>query len=279
MKKYLFFAVIILLAMPSGAIGASSGSKGTAIVEEQIKEGMMAVEEEGKGRLFFNAFYEYGWVHQGFKKGNWQQSTGRLAYSIDDMLTPYFAFNTYERFTKKDYAIDVGYDLTFGKEAWGNAELSVGADVDYLYRYRINIDYGHRLYKNLYWEIDSKYFNYKGNDVGITSPTLYYYFGNHYVSASYGLSLTHTRGAAQWGIFKGNYALTDNMNLWGGMATGQRLYDIYEIDASKQYGYIFFTGFTYKLVKQLNFNVGYSYSKERPNFQKHGINFGLNLKY
>ncbi|MDP3790221.1 MAG: YaiO family outer membrane beta-barrel protein [Candidatus Omnitrophota bacterium] len=279
MKKYLIFTIIMLLVAPSSAIAADAVTGGRGIVEEQIIEKRLPIAEEKKEKLFFNAFYEYGWVEQGFRKGNWQQSTGRIAYSLNDMMTSYTAFNVHERFHKKDYAIDTGYDFRFGNYAYANTEFSVGADVDYLYRYRLNIDYGHRLYKNLFWEVDSKYLNYRGNDVGLVSPSLVYYFGNHYVSASYGLSLTHTRGAAQWGIFRGNYALTDNLNLWGGMATGQRLYDIYEIDASKQYGYIFYTGLTYRIVKQLDFSAGYSYSKERPNFQKHGINFGLNLKY
>lgn len=269
----------MFFALSSNAAGAGAATGGTAIVEQQIKERKLIIEEEKKEKLFFNASYEYGWVHQGFKSGNWQESKGRLAYSVNDMLTPYTAFNTYERFHKKDYTIDAGYDLRFGDYAYGNTEFSVGADVDYIYRYKLNLDYGHRLYKGLFWEIDSKYLNYKGNDVGIVSPSLVYYFGDHYISASYGASLTHTRGAAQWGIFKGNFALTDAFRLWCGMATGQRLYDIYEIDASKQYGYIFYGGITYNIVKQLDFSAGYSYSKERPNFQKHGINFGLNFKF
>ncbi|MDD5679877.1 MAG: YaiO family outer membrane beta-barrel protein [Candidatus Omnitrophica bacterium] len=279
MKKYSIFIVILLCSTCANARAAGVGSTGRGIVEDQIRERTPLDDTAKKEKIFFNAYYEYGWVQQGFRKGNWQLSTGRFAYSINDMMTPYLAFNTYERFTKKDYTIDTGYDFRFDKTTYGNAELSVGADVDYMYRYRTNLSYGHKLYKNLCWEINGRYMNYKGNDVGLASPALIYYFGNHYVSAAYGVSLTHTRGAAQWGVFKGTFALNDDLHLSGGMAHGQRLYDIYEIDASKQLGYIFFAGLDYNLVKNLNARIGYSYSKERPNWQKHSMDFSLNLKF
>jgi opacity protein-like surface antigen len=107
---------------------------------------------------------------------------------------------------------------------------------------------------------------------------LIYYFGNNYIAAYYNLSHTQNRGKAQWGTLKGNFAVNDRLSFWIGQAIGERLYDIWILPASKQYGYIYFCGVDLRVTKSLNLQLGYSYSRERPDFLKRSLEFGLSFK-
>ena len=64
-----------------------------------------------------------------------------------------------------------------------------------------------------------------------------------------------------------------------GVAYGQRLYDIYGLDAHEEDGYILFTGVNLKLYKGIRFRAGYSYSFEKPKFIKRSVNLALSAAF
>jgi len=95
----------------------------------------------------------------------------------------------------------------------------------------------------------------------------------------YGTTLTESRGVAQFGTIKGNFALTERLYLLVGAAVGRRLYDIFELPADQQFGYIIFSGLSYNLSSWATVRAGYSYGTEKPDFIKRSINTSVTLKF
>jgi YaiO family outer membrane protein len=245
--------------------------------EREIKEvePRLAVTEK---KLYFDSYYEYGWVKQGSRKGAWKTLSSRLAYLHNNLQTPYLEITRYDRLKATDYTVDLGSYFKL-QDAYAQAEIGFGDEIDYVYRFQTTLECSHKLIKNLFWKLGARYLNYAANDVLISSPGLIYYFGGHYLSLDYGNSITESRGMAHWGDIKGNFAITKRLQIWMGTALGERLYDIYAIKASKQYGYIFFTGFNFKTSDNMDFRVGYSYSMEKPSFIKRDLNCAFYLKF
>ncbi|MFH1189089.1 MAG: hypothetical protein V1682_00165, partial [Candidatus Omnitrophota bacterium] len=94
-----------------------------------------------------------------------------------------------------------------------------------------------------------------------------------------GTTFVESRDTATFGTVKGSFAITEFLRLTGGVAFGERLYDIIEMDARDEYGYILFVGATVTVYKGISARVGYSYGTENPKFIKRGVNFGLALKF
>ena len=137
-----------------------------------------------------------------------------------------------------------------------------------------------KLIKDLFWQIGYNYRAYHtSGDVHNVYPGLIYYFGDNYISANYQASFIESRDTASLGIVKGNFAITEFLHYYAGIAFGQRPYDILGIQAYKETGYILFTGLNLNLYKGINCRVGYSYGTETPKFIKHGMNCGLTAKF
>ena len=271
MKRYLsFFAA--LWFMVSYAFASE-----TTVAEEQAKRPRLIPQEAGK--LSLSSYYDYGWVHLDSKTGKWGVSTTTLSYTMNDHLTPYLEISALDRFHQIDYTYNTGTYIKFKDLSSLRAEIGFGSDITYVYRFQTRLEYAHRLSGSLFWQTGYRYLNYADNDVFIGYPGLIYYFGDNYVTAFYNVSHTESRGNAQWGTVKGNFALNDRVSLWLGQAIGQRLYDIELLPASKQYGYIIFCGVDFKLTRALDLQLGYSYSMEKPDFIKRSLEFGLSSKF
>lgn len=158
-------------------------------------------------------------------------------------------------------------------------EADFGADVDFIYKNKLLIEYDHLLKKNLFLETRVVYLNYPQDDVYIFSPGLFYYFGNNYLNVSYNMSFKESYDMAQWGVIKGLFAFNEKLRVWIGSAIGERLYDVFPRKASQQYSYISFATFEYRITKDIGFNLGYSYSMEKPKFIKRSVNAAFSLKF
>ena len=249
------------------------------VAERELKGQKIPVSPE-KARIIISSDTDYGWVSLDSKVGVWKAIINRVSVSLPNGISPYVESVTQDRFGLKNYEINYGSYFNFKDNSYLRSEIGWGADIDYVYRFETTQEYGHRLYKNLYWQAGYRFLNYADNDVYIMNPGIFYYFGDHFVNLFYNISFTEGRGAAQWGTLKGNFSLFDNrLNFWVGTAVGERLYDIDPIKARKQFGYIAFIGANYNICKNLDVRLGYSYSSEDPDFMKRSLDFGCSLKF
>ena len=232
----------------------------------------------GAGKnILFDSSYEYSFVTLGARAVHWKLFTSRLMYMVRGQI-PYVEVTQHERDRVSDVTIAPGAYFQF-KNSSLHIENGFGIDADYIYRYQATVEYEHRLIQNLYWKIGSRYLHYKTGDVLLAYPGFIYYFGNHYITANYGFSLSEGRSDAHWGSGKINLALPYQINSFVGAAIGQRLFDIYPIEAAKQGGFILFTGIDYRIFENVKIRAGYSHSQEKPNFIKRSVDGGLAITF
>lgn len=230
-----------------------------------------------KDVTYFDSFYETSDIIQGNRTGHWSELTNQFGYT-HGRITGYFFVSELERFDNKDYTANLGYYFNF-KNSYLHLETAFAWQVDYIYKFQNIAEYGHKLIKDLYWQMGYSYRYYDTGDTHLVYPELIYYFGDSYMSATWGVSYIEDRDTAQFGSFRGNFAITNFLNFIAGVAVGQRLYDIYGLDAHEEFGYILFTGLNFKVYKGISARVGYSYSTEAPKFIKRSLNFGLSVKF
>lgn len=276
-KKFLIFGFAILLALPSCVLAAEQAE--TAKIITQITPAAIAkVEtEKQKGEIFIDNYYEHSKVHQGTRRGSWEETTNLAGYKYGN-LRSYFSVSQLRRFDDRNYTANFGAYYTM-PNSYCHFETGFGWDTSYIYRTQNLAEYAHRLYKGLYWQLGYNYRTYGSGNSQLIYPGLYYYFGNSYLALEYGRSMIDGRGGGNMGSLKSNIAINNRLNWWSGAAYGQRLYDIYELPASEQYGCIIFSGFTYKVTENISLRAGYTYGKEKPKFFKRGYMLDLALKF
>lgn len=234
-------------------------------------------EEPAKDQWFVDCYYEPSSVFQGSRKGRWSELTNLFGY-IHKNMRGYFLVSQYERFDNRDFTANFGSYLNF-KDSYVHMETGFGWQVDYMYKFKALAEYGHKLYKTLYWQLGYEYRGYGTDDTHMIYPALLYYFGDSYMSAGYGASCMEGHDTASFGTIKGNFAITNFLDCWGGVSFGERLYDILGLDAHEESGYILFGGTTVKLYKGISCRFGYSYGQEAPKFIKHSLIFDLTVKF
>jgi YaiO family outer membrane protein len=254
----------------------------TEIIKEVQKKEPPRFREAGKEKIYAHSLYEYSWIKQGPRKGNWRIFSNRVAYLKDNLQVLYVDSTGYERFGVKDSTLEFGTYLKL-QNGYLHGEFGFDCDhVDYMYKFKGLIELEQRVVNNWFVNLGTRYLHYTSDvsgDVYIFSPALVYYFGNNYVTAGYGISDTQYRDSAQFGTAKAGFALNERVNLWLGAAFGNRLFDIVPLKSNKQYGSIFFGGADIAVTKNITFRIGGSYSKERPSFIKRSIDFGAKVKF
>jgi len=254
----------------------------TEIMEDVQKKEPPRFAEETKEKIYAHSLYEYSWIKQGSRKGNWRIFSNRVAYLKDNLQVFYIDSTDYARFGVKDNTLEFGSYLKL-KNGYLHGEFGLDSDhINYMYKYKGLIELEQRVVNNWFVNLDTRYLHYASDvsgDVYIFSPALVYYFGNNYLSAGYGVSFTQHRDSAQFGTIKGGFALNDKVKLSLGAALGNRLFDINLLKSNKQYGSIFFGGLDIAVTKNITFRIGGSYSKERPSFIKRSIDFGAKIKF
>ena len=272
-------AIISFLLPALSAYGAEEGE--TARMIRRITPPLYVIEkkeeEKKKDSWYLDTFYETSGILQGNKTGRWDELDTLFGY-IHQNVQGYLSFSQLERFDVKDYTVNFGTYITL-KDSYVHLEGGFGWDISYIYQFQSIAEYGHKLYKTLFWQMGYAYRDYLSNDTHLVYPGLIYYFGDSYMSATYGASFIESRDTASFGTVKGDFAITDFLRWTAGVAFGQRLYDIFELDAAQENGYILFTGLTVKIYKGIVGKVGYSYGTEDPKFVKRSINFDLTVKF
>ncbi len=227
--------------------------------------------------IFLDSSYENSAVKIGNKRVYWRLFTTQLLYRINGQV-PYFEITQHERDRVSDVVLTPGAYLQIKKYAM-HIENGFGIDADYIYRYQSTLEIEHQLIKNLFWKAGGRYIHYRDSEVLLAYPGFTYYFGDHYFTANYGFSLTEARSDAHWGTAKLNLVLNRYMTFYSGGAVGQRLFDIYPVDAEKEGGFIVFGGMEFKILDHLKVRAGYSHSQEKPNFIKRSIDGGLSVTF
>lgn len=275
MKKIIF--ILLMVTVFSYALAEQ-----TEIMEEVQKKEPPRFVGEVKEKVYVHSLYEYSWIKQGSRKGNWRVFSNRVAYLKDNLQVFYIDSTSYARFGVRDYTLEFGSYLKL-QNGYLHGEFGFDSDhIDYMYKYKGLIELEQRVVNNLFVNFDTRYLHYTSDvsgDVYILSPALVYYFGDNYVTVGYGISFTQYRDSAQFGKIQASFALNDRVNLWLGTALGNRLFDINLLKSNKQYGSVFFGGLDIAAAKNITFRIGGSYSKERPSFIKRSIDFGAKIKF
>ena len=238
----------------------------------------IAREAPTEDEMYFDAYYEPSDILQGNRTGHWSEITGTYGYT-HGKVRGYGSVTRYERFDDKDFTANIGAYFNL-PDSYLHSEIVAGWYTDYIYHLQLINEYGHKLFKNVFAQIGYNFRSYEtSGSTHIAYPGLIYYFGDSYLAADYGAIWIEGRGTGNFGNFRGDFAITDFLHLWSGVAVGQWLYDIYGLAPSKESGYILSTGINVKIYKNINARVGYSYSAEAPKFIKRSINFGLSTRF
>jgi hypothetical protein len=276
-KKISVIIFILIVILP--VVIYAAGEAQTEQMLRTVAPPPMLVEEkpEAKGQIYLDSYYEPSFVVQGSRPGRWREITNRVGYKYKNILG-YITMSQWNRFDVNNYTAHFGTYLTF-PNSYAHAEVGWGWDVTYMYKFQSIIEYGHRIKNGLYWQVGYNFRNYAINDTYMVYPGLIYYFGDNYISADYGMTLTESRGVAQFGTVKGNFALGKRFSLLLGVAAGRRLYDIFVLPAREQFGYIIFSGLNFNVCPWAIARIGYSYGTEKPDFIKRSISTSLSLKF
>jgi hypothetical protein len=269
-----FLAVVVLPCL----IYAGGSSESEQLLKTPVsRPGELKKEEEKRGEFYIDSYFEPSEVVQGSRPGRWREITNRLGY-IYRNIQGYVTMSQWRRFDVDNYAANFGSYINF-PNSFLHLEAGWGWDITYMYKFQSVVEYGHRIKNGLFWQAGYTYRNYAVNDSYMVYPGLIYYFGNNYVSLDYGMSLIESRGLAHFGTVKGNFALTKRLSWLAGGAVGRRLYDIFELPARDQFGYIIFTGLNVNVYKGVNARIGCSYGTEKPDFIKRSLFADLSVKF
>jgi YaiO family outer membrane protein len=246
--------------------------------EAQIKEARPVWTDAQKAwRL--DPYYEYSWIKQDGRKIHWETSSERLTYIPKKDLMTFVEARQYERDGLKDDVADVGLDARF-EDSSLHAEVGFGTDhMDYEYKFKSFLEYARRIQGTIFWKIGQEYLHYSQSDVEVFSPGVIYYFGDNYVMWDYNVSVTTHRDPAQWTTLKGSVRCAKALDVWGGLAIGERLYDIQILESSQQYSYIFFGGLTWHATDDVSVRLGGSYAQEKPSFIKRSLEAGISIRF
>ena len=277
--------ISLLLVLASSAVAvktsyaAQEGAETARLIQRQMAPPLAVIKEEEKVKdeIFADVFYEPSDIMQGNRTGHWTELTTLYAY-IHRNIRSYISISQLERFDDKDYTGNYGSYINM-KNSYVHYEVGFGWKVDYIYKFQTILEYGHKLHENLFWQVGYNWRNYSIHDTHIVYPGLIYYFGDSYIGADWGVVYKEHSSTGYFGTFKGNFAITKLLNLYAGVAVGERLYDIYELKACKENGYILFTGLSYKFFKDWSARFGISYGTEEPKFIKRSLDLGLSLKF
>lgn len=277
MAKKIIAAIILLAIFPYSSFAAEKAETERMLraITPPVRIAEDIIEKKDSWRI--DSYYEPSNIFQGDRTGHWTEITNSFAYTHNN-ITGYFFISELDRFDDKDYTANIGSYISM-PGSYVHFEIAAGWEVSYIYKLQTIAEYGHKLYKNLFWQIGYTYRGYDTGDTHLVYPGLIYYFGDSYISADYGVSYIEARDTAQFGTIKGNFAITEFLQWWGGIAFGERLYDIYGLDAHEERGYIMFTGLTFNLYKGVSVRGGYLYGTEKPKFMKHSLAFNLTIKF
>lgn len=272
-----FILAASLFIMPAASYPAEQADQQMLI--RRITPPLAIVKEviEKKDEYYFDVFYEPSDILQGARTGHWNELTTLFGY-IHKNVTAYLSVSQLERFDNKDYTANFGTYINF-KDSYVHTEVGFGWMVDYIYKFISIAEYGHKLYRELYWQLGYTYRGYPLYDTHTVYPGLIYYFGDSYMSANWGIGYMESNDTANFGVIKGNFAITKFLQWNCGVAFGERLYDINSFDARFEKGFILFTGLNLNLYKGINLKIGYSYGEEAPKFIKRSLNFGASVKF
>jgi len=273
MIRRLFFICIFPILLAALPVWAEQVE-----VEQQVRD-IQPGDVQTDGNIYIHSYYEHSWVSIGSRDVRWKVLRTRVALLNGKLHQPYFETSLWERDGNEDYTFDLGTYFRAGK-GYGFVEVGRGSSVDYVAENQLSGEYTHPIKGGLHGRFSYRFADNKMPDVQIFSPGLIYYFDNHYVRLDYGITHTGSRGNAYWGALKGNFVLNERVELWGGTALGERLFDISEdTDASQQDGYIVFVGADYSLNPDVRVRLGFSYSEEDPNFIKRSVDLGARILF
>ncbi|MBI1869687.1 MAG: hypothetical protein HYS07_00670 [Chlamydiae bacterium] len=161
--------------------------------------------EERKNNFSAFAFYEASNVKIGNNHGTWSEITGSVGSRYKN-INPYFSYSRFERLHLVDHALNLGSYFNLS-DFYIHEEIGFGIAPTYLYQFQNIAELSHPLYQGLHSEIRHTYRDYAENDSQLVSLGLTYYFRNHYLNTSYGISHIASRGSANLGTLKGDFEI------------------------------------------------------------------------
>jgi|WetSurMetagenome_2_1015567.scaffolds.fasta_scaffold163541_2 YaiO family outer membrane protein len=269
MRRYCVLLAGLLILASARAVRA----------EEQVLERQMKEKNLQLGGFAASVYDENGRVTMGERNGLWRTVTGDLSVTINKRWTPYLEAIAYHRFGEQDYTWALG---AYGKLSWDDyiqLEAGLGANRDFVYKWQARGEYERKLARNIFGALGYSYRDYEISRVNILYPGVIYYFGENYASAYYNLAHTSNRGTAGSATLKSSFIIRRLVHVWLGTSFGERLYDVNELPAADQKGYIIFYGLDFNVTKLLNVRLGSSYGREKPDFVIRSLDAGLAVRF
>lgn len=270
-------SVLLFVLICTPAFAAERSETEALVREITPPISVLELKPEKKDQIVIDSYYEGSDIIQGSRTGHWTEFTNHFGYSHNNVYG-YMVVSEYERFDNKDYYAGFGAYFNFPK-SYVHAEAGFSWDIDYLYKFQSITEYGRNITDGLFWQVGYNYRAYGTDDVHLIYPGLIYYFGDSYINADWGTAFMEGHDTAYFGTVKGSFAVTKFLQWWGGVSVGERLYDIFELDAHEEFGYALFTGLTFNVYKGVSIRGGYSYGTEEPKFIKRSLNFAVSVKF
>jgi len=277
LRHFFYIFIILVLGILYPALSFAETSDTEKLIRQMTPPSAIVQAPPVKDTMYYDVYYEPSYILQGNRTGRWSELTEMYSYARGGVRA-YASLTQYKRFDDRDYTANTGVYISM-KNAYLHEEFGVGWNVNYIYRFQNILEYGHKLYKGFYWQAGYNYRENTTNHTHLIYPGLIYYFGDSYMSVDYGLSLITERDPAQFMSVKGNFAITSFLKWFAGAAFGERLYDIYGLDARKECGYILYNGLAFDVYKHVTLRIGYSYSYEKPKFLKRSLMCSMSAKF
>ena len=231
------------------------------------------------GQTYVSGNFEYDSVHLALNNQvDWYASDVQISHVFTN-ATPYLDLAYYQRDGVGDYALTAGSYFKLGSDLL-QVEAGAGLNIDFIYEFQSTVEYQYLLFHNFYWKMRARYMHYDAaGDVWVMSPAgMVYYFGDNYLTADYDFSSTAGRGTAQWGSIKADFTVSPRWGFYTGAAAGERLFDMSELPASMENGFILFAGCRFRFLNRAQLSTGVSYSQEQPTFIQRSIDAALSIK-
>lgn len=275
MKRRFWVAAVLFLALSVTARAERPEAESSVYRQRPFAAAPATAAEDA---FRFDSSYEYGDVRIGTRDTQWTLYTGRLT-RLDGPSSYYLETEWYERSRVDDQKVSIGADRIL-EDGSAGVKAGLANDADFISRFNLMGEVEKRLAGTAYWRFSGQFLDYKVGQVGLLSPGLSYYFGDHSIGASYNVSFTEGRGSAQWGSIRGRAALSPTVSVFGGAAVGRRLFDIDALSASQQEGYIVYAGVDLRLADELRLSFVYDHGREEtPDFIKHGYTVFLSARF
>ena len=275
----IFFFVVFIFVFIISESSAAEHAETEHFLRRKATPPIATLEEATKKKdlWYLEGYYEPDTLRLGSETGKLSEYIEKIGY-ISTNLHAYLWSTQMNKFGSDAELLNLGAYYNF-KNSYIHYEVGFGWDDDYVYKFQNLCTLGVRVYKNLFFQTGYVFRDVQPDNMHIVYPGIVYRFGDNLINATYAASYTESRGLANQGLVRGEFALMEFLKLSTGIAFGERLFDASGLKASLENGFSLFVVLDTAIFKHFNLKVGYTYGRENPDFIRSGMNFALSTKF